>query len=172
MNAALAIADLAAETLTETKSRKPRATRKPAAPAVKTPPAAPKAARNELKTWAVSYIAGAALTSMGLNALAFGAAAPPALQYAAWGLGILVPAGVLALGHVASLLYVRGEAYRRAALAVGAIAAALLALSVWHCTESISTLTGSPLVLAAAMAVGIDAGMVACEVAATIAGRK
>lgn len=39
-------------------------------------------------------------------------------------------------------------------------------LSVAHCTEAIAHLTGSRLVLSMLLAVGIDAGMVACELAA------
>lgn len=54
---------------------------------------------------------------------------------------------------------------RRLALLVGGIGTSVLALSVVHCTESISLLTGSHWLLAGLLAVGIDAGMVASELA-------
>ena len=56
-------------------------------------------------------------------------------------------------------------ARRRIALAVGAVGTFVLALSVWHCTEALSALTGSPVFLAMLLAIGIDAGMVVCELA-------
>ncbi len=54
---------------------------------------------------------------------------------------------------------------RTAAYATFAIATALLALSVSHLTEAISALTGTHFALAALLAIGIDAGMLACEAA-------
>lgn len=54
---------------------------------------------------------------------------------------------------------------RRLACGVGAIGTGLLGLSVVHCTESISLLTGSHWALAGLMAVGIDCGLVASELA-------
>jgi hypothetical protein len=54
---------------------------------------------------------------------------------------------------------------RRLALVVGGIGTGLLGLSVSHCCESIRLLTGSHWMLAGLLAVGIDAGMVACEMA-------
>ena len=139
--------------------------------AAKKPAAAKAAAKRVPETaWAHGYVWGAALVSCGLNALAFGQAAPDALRWAAWGLGVVIPAGVLSLGRWASLLYLRGRA--NMAATVGAIAAVLLLLSVWHCTESIAQLTGSPLVLSALMAIAVDAGMAACEVSVTLAGKK
>ncbi len=58
------------------------------------------------------------------------------------------------------------SARRRMAVGVGSVGVAVLLLSVAHCTEAIAHLTGSGLVLSALLAVGIDAGMVACELAA------
>jgi hypothetical protein len=58
---------------------------------------------------------------------------------------------------------------RRMAVGVGCVGVAVLALSVYHCTEAISLLTGSPILLAALLAVGIDCGMVVTEMAAIIA---
>ncbi len=59
----------------------------------------------------------------------------------------------------------RYSAPQRLSLLIGSIASFVLLLSVWHCTEAISALTGSPVVLALLLAVGIDAGMVASELA-------
>lgn len=52
---------------------------------------------------------------------------------------------------------------RRSALILAAIGIGLLGLSVTHCTEAISLLTGSRLWMSALLAIGIDAGMVAME---------
>lgn len=54
---------------------------------------------------------------------------------------------------------------RRVALAIGGVGVGVLALSVAHCTESIGLLTGSHWALSGLLAVGIDAGMVASELA-------
>lgn len=60
-------------------------------------------------------------------------------------------------------------AQKRVALLLGSVAAGLVFLSVYHLTCGIMTLTGSPLVLAVLLAVGIDLGLVASEVAEMIA---
>jgi len=86
------------------------------------------------------------------------------ITWAGWGMGLVVPVIILILGKVASLLYKRG--HNRAAYATGGTGIGLLALSVWHCSQSIALLTGSPLLLAMPMAIAIDAGFVACEIAA------
>jgi hypothetical protein len=54
---------------------------------------------------------------------------------------------------------------RRLAAGVGAVGVGVLGLSVAHCTESIGLLTGSHWALAGLLAVGIDDGMVASELA-------
>jgi hypothetical protein len=54
---------------------------------------------------------------------------------------------------------------RRLACAVGCVGVGVLGLSVTHCTESIGLLTGSHWALSGLLAVGIDAGMVASELA-------
>jgi hypothetical protein len=54
---------------------------------------------------------------------------------------------------------------RRLACAVGSVGVGVLSLSVAHCTESIGLLTGSHWALSGLLAVGIDAGMVASELA-------
>lgn len=61
------------------------------------------------------------------------------------------------------------RAARRLALLVGGVGTGVLALSVHHCTESISLLTGSHWALSGLLAVGIDAGMVSSEVAGVAA---
>jgi hypothetical protein len=62
----------------------------------------------------------------------------------------------------------RLTARQRIAALIGAVATAVLTLSLWHCTEALAALTGSPLVLSALLAIGIDAGLVACELGAII----
>lgn len=119
-----------------------------------------------VKAWSNGYVIGAGLISCGLNALANGQHAPAHLTIPAYLLGTAIPMGVLALGKVASTLWVRGS--KHLAKVIGAIAGLVLALSVYHCQESITLLTGSPWYLAAAMAVGLDAGMIGCEIAATV----
>jgi hypothetical protein len=54
---------------------------------------------------------------------------------------------------------------RRLAAGVGAVGVGVLSLSVAHCTESIGLLTGSHWALSGLLAIGIDAGMVASELA-------
>ena len=54
---------------------------------------------------------------------------------------------------------------QKLALVVGSVGVSVLALSLWHCTAALATLTGSPLVLAGLLAIGIDAGMVVAELA-------
>jgi hypothetical protein len=81
---------------------------------------------------------------------------------------VVVPVLVLILGRVAGLLHKRQLA--RLAYVVGAVGGVVLALSVVHCTDSISRLTGSGVLLSGLLAVGIDCGLVACEVAAIVAG--
>ncbi|MBN9519452.1 hypothetical protein J0H58_13170 [bacterium] len=63
----------------------------------------------------------------------------------------------------------RTGAGRRTAMVLGSVAAGLVFLSVFHLTCAVSTLTGSPLVLAVLLAVGIDLGLVASEVAEMVA---
>jgi hypothetical protein len=62
--------------------------------------------------------------------------------------------------------------HQRLAMAVGGVACFLLCLSVYDCTAALNRLTGMPCMLAALMAVGIDLGMVVCEMAAVVSGRR
>jgi uncharacterized membrane protein len=57
---------------------------------------------------------------------------------------------------------------RRMAIGVGCVGVAVLALSVVHCTEAIKALTNSGVILSVLLAIGIDAGMVMCELATII----
>jgi len=50
----------------------------------------------------------------------------------------------------------------------GRLGCFVLLLSVWHCTEALQSLTGSPFALSVLLAVGVDLGMVACEVGSII----
>jgi hypothetical protein len=61
---------------------------------------------------------------------------------------------------------------RRIAAGIGGIGVSVLALSVVHCTEGISLLTGSPWYLSALLAIGVDAGMVGCELAELIGDER
>jgi hypothetical protein len=61
---------------------------------------------------------------------------------------------------------------RGIAKGIGGIAVGVLSLSVVHCTEGIGLLTGSPWYLSALLAIGIDAGMVGCELAELIGDEK
>jgi hypothetical protein len=57
------------------------------------------------------------------------------------------------------------RAAKRLAAVCGLVATGVLALSVVHCTQAISSLTGSHWLLPALLPIGIDAGMVASAVA-------
>src|SRR6202034_876982 len=57
---------------------------------------------------------------------------------------------------------------RKIAVGVGCVGVAVLALSVVHCTEAIQALTHSGIILSVLLALGIDAGLVMCELAAII----
>lgn len=117
---------------------------------------------DNLQTYAVTGVAIMAALSALLNGYANAQHAE--VRWAGWGMGLVVPAIILILGKVAGLLYKRGE--RRLAYLTAAVGIGLLALSVWHCSLSIAALTGSPIILAAPMAVAIDCGFVCCEIAA------
>jgi len=143
---------------TAVKLVQPRAARKPVARKAATVKA------DHLQNYANAGVIVMALLSALLNGYAN--AMHASIAWAGWGMGLIVPVIILILGKVASLLYKRG--HKRAAYATGGTGVGLLALSVWHCSESIALLTGSPLLLAMPMAIAIDAGFVACEVATMI----
>jgi hypothetical protein len=116
----------------------------------------------QLRRWAT----GGVILTGGLSALLNGYAASQAspVAWAGWAMGAVIPVIVLVLGKVGSLLWRRG--WKTGAKGVGGVASGLLGLSVLHCATSIGLLTGSSLWLALPMAVAIDCGLVACEVAA------
>lgn len=121
---------------------------------------------DNLSRWATGYVSLAAVMSMVLNSMANGHHAQDGYILMAYAMGALIPILVLLLGRVAGLLYRRNKS--RLAYSVGGIGVVLLMLSVFHCTESIGLLTGSNWFLAAALAIGIDCGLVACEVVSVI----
>jgi hypothetical protein len=85
------------------------------------------------------------------------------VAWAGWLMGLAVPVIVLVLAKVCGEKWRAGQ--KPIARFAGSSGAAPLLLSVWHCSQSIAILTGSPVALAQPMAVAIDCGLVACEVA-------
>lgn len=67
--------------------------------------------------------------------------------------------------YIAPVNRPRRKARQAVAKGIGGIAALLVALSVWHLTAAISTMTGSPVFLALLLAIGIDLGLIASELA-------
>ena len=59
-------------------------------------------------------------------------------------------------------------AKQKMAVGLGGVASLLVLLSVYHLTCGIATLTGSPIMLALLLAIGIDIGLVFSEVCETI----
>jgi ABC-type proline/glycine betaine transport system permease subunit len=114
-----------------------------------------------LHQWAT---AGVWLT-LGMSALLNGYAnsqnAP--MAWAGWMMGAATPSLVLILSKVASLQW-RKRRYSTARFTAG-VGIGLLALSVWHCANAIAALTSSHLCLALPIAVAVDCGLVACELA-------
>ena len=135
-------------------ARKPRKRTKPAA-------AVEPAANPAVVRWATFGVVFSLILSAALNGYANAQHAPVA--FAGWLMGVSVPVLVLVAAKVA------GEKHRDGQTAVawfaGGSGIALLFLSVWHCSQSIAILTGSPVGLALPLAVAIDMGLVACEIA-------
>jgi hypothetical protein len=136
---------------------KRKAKAKPAA----APKAEPQPQPTDVTAWATFGVIFTLILSAMLNGYANAQHAPAA--WAGWLMGLSVPVLVLVLSKVAGEMYHRGQ--RGVALFAGGSGVSLLAFSVWHCVESIALLTGSHIALAVPMAVAIDAGLVACEVA-------
>ena len=134
--------------------RKPRMARKPAVKLASKP--------DHLASYANTGVIVMAALSALLNGYANAAHAE--IGWAGWGMGLVIPAIILILGKVASLLHKRGKG--RLALTTAGVGIGLLVLSVWHCSLSIASLTGSPLLLAVPFAIAIDCGFVCCEIAA------
>jgi hypothetical protein len=148
------------------KSRKKPEATAAAKPARKSRTVKPAPSAPAVGKWAHGYVALAGAASCGLNALANVQHAPAGYAIPAAALGIFVPVAVLLLGRTAGLLFRAG--FRPLAYCVGSVAAVVLALSVVHCAASVALLTGSHWLLSAALAVGVDCGMIGCEVAATL----
>lgn len=117
---------------------------------------------DNLCRYAHSVVFLSAGLSMLLNSLANATHASPDSKVLAYGMGAMIPILVLLLGRVSGLLYRRKKV--NLAYTIGGIASVLLLLSVFHCAESIMALTGSNWVIAGALAIGIDCGLIACEV--------
>jgi len=145
------IQELNGETKKLQKARKPAKARTTA-----------KVKTDGLRFYATASVIVMALLSAVLNGYANSLHA--AVEWAGWAMGIIIPVIILILGKVAGLLFKRSN--MRAAYWTGGIGIGLLFLSVWHVATSIAAVTGSPLLLAMPMAVAIDCGFVACEVAA------
>lgn len=124
----------------------------------------------QVERWGTRYVVAACILSSCLNAWAnvdmCGSANVLACT-AAGTLGAVVPLLVWMLGRIAGHAYRANK--RPLAFAVGAAGVALLALSIWHCAHAIVLLTGGGLVLSGLLAVGIDYGLVASEVASVMA---
>ncbi len=146
-----------AATAKPVRGKKSAAARKPAA---KKSPAVALPNRSTLR-WATFGVGFTLVLSALLNGYANAQHAP--LPFAGWLMGISIPVIVLTLAKVAGEKYRDGQ--RPVAYLAGGSGIALLFLSVWHCSESIAILTGSGLVLAVPLAVAIDAGLVAMEIA-------
>lgn len=127
----------------------------------KTAPAAKPIADYAVKTWATFGVVFTLILSAGLNGYANAQHAP--LPFAGWLMGVAVPVLVLVLAKVAGEKFRAGQ--RPVAWFAGGSGVSLLLLSVWHCSQAIALLTGSPVGLALPLAVAIDAGLVACEIA-------
>jgi hypothetical protein len=129
-----------------TKAPRKRAPRK-AAPQIP-PPSSPS---DHLRGYALAGVGVMSVMSAGLNGYAHSLHAT--IAWAGWALGLIIPVVILLLGKVAGIAFKRNRrtlAYCTAAAGIG-------------------LLTGSPLLLAAPMAIAIDAGFVCAEYALTIA---
>jgi len=146
-----------------TKRKTTRKTKPTPQPTPKTPDARPA-----VVAWSKFGVAFMSVLSAMLNGYANAQHSPTA--WPGWLIGLAVPVIVLTLAKVA------GEKWRTGQRWVGGLAGgsgvALLFLSVWHCANSIAVLTGSPLALAMPMAIAIDCGLVACEIALITEARR
>ena len=128
------------------------------------------ASMRQLELWATRYVAAALVLSACLNAAAnvrlCGSELWPA-QLAAGILGAVVPGLVWLAGKQAGYAHRAGQ--ERLSWAVGAAGVCLLVLSIYHCSHALAHLTGSGWLLSLLLAVGIDYGLVASEVAAILA---
>ncbi len=134
----------------------------------KTAPRAKRVDAHSVTAWSTFGVCFTLGLSAALNGYANSQHAPNAL--AGWMMGVSIPVLVLVLSKVAGEKWLKGHKFP--ARLAGGSGLSLLALSVYHCAESIALLTGSPLWLALPMSVSIDVGLVACEVALITEGMK
>jgi hypothetical protein len=85
------------------------------------------------------------------------------IPLAGWLVGIVIPLIVFLLGKVGGKQY-RRKHYIRSRITGGA-GVFLLILSIYHCAQSLSLLTGYPVWSTCLMAITVDVGFVACEIA-------
>ena len=140
-------------------------TTKPKAKATAKPKAKPAPENDHLLEWSNGGVVGLVILSASLNGYANSQHA--SVVWAGWVMGVVIPIIVLVLAKVAGKQWKRGQLAR--AKVTGGTGVGLLALSVWHCAQSIALLTAGSvtpwsMVLALPMAVAIDCGLVCCEV--------
>lgn len=143
-----------------------RRTHKPAAAPV--PAVALEHKPDALMRWARWGITLSVVLSAGLNGYANAELA--AVPVAGWVIGVWVPILVVILARVAGGCRVRG--WNGLAGAGAAVVVALLALSVSHCARAFHVLTGCDYLSSVLMAVGIDCGLVVCELVTVSAKRR
>ena len=114
-----------------------------------------------LLTWARAGVGLTMALSAGLNGYANAEHCAAGMAWAGWTLGVCVPALVLILSRVAGGAYLRGR--RGVGLVGAAVVLLLLALSVRHCAHTFAALTGSDTASAVLWAIGVDVGLVVCE---------
>lgn len=122
---------------------------------------AKKAKPGDVTGWASFGVIFTLCLSGMLNGYANAQHAP--IAWAGWAMGLAVPVILLFLSKIAGEKWLKNQ--RGPAWLAGGSGLALLLLSVYHCSESIALLTGSGMGLAIPMALAIDGGLVACEVA-------
>jgi hypothetical protein len=146
-----------------TTSRRPTTTtRKPSRATID------KAARKAtLHKWAMSYVFLAVALSCLLNGYDAYNHAPESSRLLGTLAGGLIPVLVLILGKVAGLAH-HCKFPSWVVKTVGGVGCCVLALSVFHCSAALAALTGSNMVLAILLAIGIDCGLVACELVALL----
>lgn len=149
-------ADLPGEVKPAGRTSRPRKVRE-VKPAGEVKPAPP----DTLLQWARAGV----FLSIGLSALLNGFAnaehARPGFGVIGWGLGLCVPALILILARVSGGAFLRGR--KVLGSAGGFVCVGLLGLSVRHCAHTFAVLTGADTVSAVLWAIGVDAGLVVCE---------
>jgi hypothetical protein len=114
-----------------------------------------------LQRWATAGVWLTLAMSALLNGYSNAQHAP--MAWAGWLMGFATPALVLVLSKVSSLQWRKRR--RATARFTAGVGIGLLALSVWHCAIAIALLTTSELHLAVPVAIAVDCGLVACEIA-------